>query len=73
MLCQSQLASSASPSRYVAVFEVHDRNMIDALLLFGQQEHIGVGIDYVDAAALQQRVTAKVAMTGQMIKGPLGP
>jgi hypothetical protein len=34
--------------------------MIDALLLFGQQEHFGVGIDYVDAAAFQQRVTIQL-------------
>ena len=34
--------------------------MIDALLLFGQQEHIGVGIDYIDAAAFQQRVTIQL-------------
>lgn len=34
--------------------------MIDALLLFGQQEHIGVGIDYIDTAALQQRVTIQL-------------
>jgi hypothetical protein len=60
MLCQSHLASPANPSRHVAVLEVHDRNMIDALLLFGQQEHIGVGIDYIDAAALQQRVTIQL-------------
>jgi len=57
VLCQSHLASSAKPSRHVAIFEVHDRNMIDAVLLFGQQERIGLGIDYIDAAALQQRVT----------------
>jgi hypothetical protein len=57
MLCQNHLASSANPTRHVAVFEVHDRNMIDALLVFGQQERIGIGIDYIDAAAFQQRVT----------------
>ncbi len=60
MLCQSHLASSANASRHVAVFEVHDRNMIDAPLVFGQQEHLGVGIDYIDAAALQQRVTIRL-------------
>ncbi len=42
MLCQSHLASSANPSRHVAVFEVHDRNMIDALLLFGQQSTLAL-------------------------------
>ncbi len=60
MLCQSHFAPPANPSRQVAVFEVHDRNMIDALLLFGQQEHIGIGIDYIDAAAFQQRVTIQL-------------
>jgi hypothetical protein len=60
VLCQSRLASSANPSRHVAVFAVHDRNMIDALLLFGQQEHIGIGIDYIDAAAFQQRITIQL-------------
>jgi hypothetical protein len=60
MLCQSHLAYSANLSRHVAVFEVHYRNMIDALLLFGQQEHIGIGIDYIDAAALQQRFTIQL-------------
>jgi hypothetical protein len=59
VLCQNRPVSS-NPSRRVALFEVHDRNMIDALLLFGQQEHIGVGIDYIDAAAFQQRVTIQL-------------
>jgi hypothetical protein len=59
VLCQSHLASSVNPSHHV-VFEVHDRNMIDALLLFGQQEHIGIGIDYIDAVALQRRVTIQL-------------
>lgn len=31
--------------------------MIDALLVFGRQERIGIGIDYIDKAALEQRVT----------------
>jgi len=60
MLCQSHVASSADLSRHIAVFEVHDRNMIDALLLFGQQEHIGIGIDYIDVAALEQRFTIQL-------------
>jgi hypothetical protein len=37
--------------------------MIDALLLFGQQEHIGIGIEYIDVAALQQRMTVQLHAT----------
>jgi len=37
--------------------------MIDALLMFGQQEHIGIGIDYIDAPAFQQRVSVQLGAT----------
>ena len=37
--------------------------MIDALLLFGQQEDIGIGIEYIDAIALQQRITVQLHAT----------
>lgn len=37
--------------------------MIDALLPFGQQKHIGIGIEYIDAAALQQRITVQLHAT----------
>lgn len=63
MLCQTVFGSSANPSRHVPVFDVHDRDMIDALLMFGQQERIGIGIDYIDATALQQRVTVQLRAT----------
>ena len=56
---QSDFAS-VRPSRHIEFFQVHDRNMIDALLLLGQQEQIGIGIDYIDAAAFQQRLTVQL-------------
>jgi len=37
--------------------------MVDALLLFGQQEQIGIGIDYIDARALQQKLTVELRAT----------
>ncbi len=43
-------------SRKVAFFSVKQRNLIDALLSFGAQEHIPIGIDYIDKAAFQQRM-----------------
>ena len=49
---------SASPSlsRKVAFFSAKQQNLIDALLSFGAQEHIPIGIDYIDKAAFQQRM-----------------
>jgi hypothetical protein len=49
---------SASPnlSRKVAFFSVKQQNLIDALLSFGAQEHLPIGIDYIDKAAFQQRM-----------------
>lgn len=48
----------ASPnlSRKVAFFSVKQQNLIDALLSFGAQEHIPIGIDYIDKAAFQRRM-----------------
>src|SRR5579859_5722263 len=48
---------SASPnlSRKVAFFSVKQQNLIDALLSFGAQEHIPIGVDYIDKAAFQKR------------------
>jgi hypothetical protein len=55
LYCQTR---SASPnlSRKVAIFSVKRQNLIDALLSFGAQEHIPIGIDYIDKASLQQRM-----------------
>jgi hypothetical protein len=49
---------SASPklSRKVAFFSVKQQNLIDAILSFGAQEHLPIGIDYIDKAAFQQRM-----------------
>jgi hypothetical protein len=64
VLCCAQMTfgqhhAAASPLRLrrVPYFEVRNRNMIDALLLLGQQERIGIGIEYIDKAAFQKRVT----------------
>ncbi len=57
---QTHPAPPVNVSRRVAFFEVHDRNMMDALLMFGQQEHIGIGIEYIDAAAFQNRTTIQL-------------
>ena len=34
--------------------------MIDALLMFGQQERVGIGIDYIDAAAFERTITLQI-------------
>jgi len=49
---------SASPnlSRKIVRFDARQRNLIDALLSFGAQEHVPIGIDYIDKAAFEQRV-----------------
>src|SRR5215475_7203101 len=40
----------------VPFFGVKQHNLIDALLSFGAQEHIPIGIDYIDKAAFQTRI-----------------
>ena len=49
---------SASPnlSRKVAFFSVKQENLIDALLSFGAQEHVPIGMEYIDYAAFQKRM-----------------
>jgi hypothetical protein len=54
---QSRSAVTISPSRRVPFFAVNERNVIDALLSFGGQEHIPIGIEYIDKAAFQQRIS----------------
>jgi hypothetical protein len=54
---QSRSAVTISPSRRVPFFAVKQRNLIDALLSFGGQEHIPIGIEYIDKAAFQQRIS----------------
>jgi hypothetical protein len=49
---------SASPnlSRKVAFFSVKQENLIDALLSFGAQEHVPIGMEYIDYAAFQKQM-----------------
>ncbi len=56
---QSRATSTLSPSRRVAFFAVNQRNLIDALLSFGGQEHIPIGIEYIDKAAFQQSISVE--------------
>src|SRR2546423_15630246 len=56
---QSRSTATISPSRRVAFFAVKQRNLIDALLAFGRQEHIPIGIEYIDKAAFQQRISVQ--------------
>jgi hypothetical protein len=61
LLCLTSSVSaqirSAPPnlSRKVAFFSVKQLNLIDALLSFGTQEHMPIGIDYIDKTTFQQR------------------
>jgi hypothetical protein len=55
---QSRSAATLNVSRRVPLFEVKQRNLVDALLIFGGQEHIPIGIEYIDKAAFQQRINA---------------
>jgi hypothetical protein len=55
--------SNITGSRRVEAFEIQNRNMIDALLILGQREHIGIGIDYIDDVALERRITLQLHQT----------
>jgi hypothetical protein len=54
---QSRSLAPSNPGRSVPFFAVKQRNLIDVLLSFGQQEHIPVAIEYIDKAAFQRRIT----------------
>lgn len=56
MLYGQNRSAASSLSRRVPFFEVKQRNLVDALLSFGSQEHIPIGIEYIDKAAFQQRI-----------------
>jgi len=55
-----------SAPRRVSFFVVKQGNMIDALLSFGGQEHIPIGIEYIDKAAFQQGIS--VEFRGRTVK-----
>src|SRR2546423_5565726 len=57
---QSRSTATISPSRRVAFFAAKRRNLIDALLVFGAQEHIPIGIEYIDKAAFQQPISVEL-------------
>ncbi len=63
---QSRSATTISAPRRVSFFVVKQRNLIDALLSFGGQEHIPIGIEYIDKAAFQQRIS--VEFRGRTVK-----
>jgi hypothetical protein len=56
---QSRSAVTISPSRRVPFFAVKERNLIDALLSFGRQGQIPIGIEHVDKAAFQRRISVE--------------
>jgi hypothetical protein len=66
MYGHSHAAATISPLRRVPFFAVKQRNLIDALLSFGGQEHIPIGIEYIDKAAFQQRIS--VEFRGRTVK-----
>lgn len=51
--------ANISLSRRVPFFGIKERNLVDALLFFGAQEHIPIGIKYIDKAAFQQRINCE--------------
>jgi hypothetical protein len=53
-------SASSTLSRKVPFFSVKQHNVIDALLSFGAQEHIPIGIDYIEKAAFQQRINLEL-------------
>ncbi len=57
--CAGQSAA-IEPSQHIRSFQVTNCNLIDALLLLGQQEHIGIGIEYIDAPAFRRRVNLQL-------------
>ena len=54
---QSRSTATFNPPRAVQFFAVKQRNLIDALLSFGQQEHIPIAIEYIDKPAFRQLIT----------------
>jgi hypothetical protein len=56
---QSRSAATINPSRRVPLFAVKQRNLIDAFLSFGGQEHIPIGIEYIDKAAFQEHISVE--------------
>ncbi len=56
---QCRSTATISPSRRVLFFAVKQRNLIDALLSFGGQEHIPIGIEYIDKTAFQEHISAE--------------
>jgi len=56
---KSRSTAAVNPSRRVSFFAVKQRNLIDALLSFGGQEHIPIGIEYIDKAAFQMRISVE--------------
>jgi hypothetical protein len=57
LLGQSTSAATFNPSRPVQFFAVKQRNLIDALLSFGQQEHVPIAIEYIDKPAFRRLLT----------------
>jgi hypothetical protein len=58
ILGQSQTAA-INPCRRVLFFAAKQRNLIDALVSFGRQEKIPIGIEYIDKAAFQQPISTE--------------
>ena len=56
-LGQARPHGSDVPSRPVSSFGIRDLNMIDALLQWGQEQRIPIGIEYIDAAAFRSRIS----------------
>jgi len=57
LLAPSASAATFNPSRPVQFFAVKQRNLIDALLSFGQQEHVPIAIEYIDKPAFRRLIT----------------
>ena len=57
---QAPSPASQLRSHPVASFDVRGLNLIDALLQLGQEQHVPIGIEYIDAAAFRSRITLHI-------------
>jgi len=53
-------AVRVNPSRRLVAFDIRQRNLIDALLLLGQQEKIPIAIEYINAIAFEKQLTLQL-------------
>lgn len=69
IILRSAPAVQSVTSRTVGQFNAEGSTLFDAVLLLGQEQHIPLGIEYIDEEALQRPITVKVgaATVGQVL------